>query len=262
MSSPTVARLRAELVRRFPTAVPRPAPRAAAALATGYPALDAVLPDGGLPRGRISEIVGPPSSGKLSVALGVLAQLTRQGELCAFIDGRGEFFAPSAEAAGVDLGRLLVVRPAPPLCLEAAGVVVQSRAFALAVLDTGAAGAPPRGVGRGMIGGGPPDRSARLEAAHAARLRRLCEEGDTALVLLTEPATAPAGRPLREAAALRLRALPQLEGVRITIDKSAAGRVGAAADLRMLRYASYCLRAAAQLRLAGAPARREPGRRP
>jgi hypothetical protein len=246
MASPAiVAQLRAELVRRFPSAVPRPAPApAAAALATGYPALDAILPGGGLPRGRISEIVGPPSSGKLSIALGAVAQLTRAGELCAFIDPRRQFFPPSAEAAGAELGRLLIVRPPPALMLEAACVVAQSRAFALVVLDGGAA-----------AGGGP-------QQAHAARLRALCEEGDTALLLLSEGRAALPGRPLQQAATLRLRAVPRLGGSRVIVDKSAAAPAGAEADLRMLRYASYCLRAAAQLRLAGAPARPEPGARP
>jgi len=240
MPSDAVARLRAELSRRFPTAMRRPAP-APAALLTGYPALDALLPGGGLPRGRIVEIVGSTSSGKLSIALGAMAQLTRAGSLGAFIDVTGQFFAPAAEAAGVALDRLLVVRPIPPLALEAALVVVQSRAFTLAVLDAPTAATPDR-----------------LEASHAARLRRLCEEGDTALVLLREPSAARPGRPLVQAATLRLRVRPRLEGTRVIVDKNAAGPEGAAAELRILRYASYCLRAATELRLAGASQSRQP----
>jgi hypothetical protein len=236
--SQSVAHLRAELVRRFPTAM-RSRPVAPGGLATGYHMLDTLLPGGGLPRGRIVEIVGPLSSGKLSIALGALSALTRGGELGAFIDAAGQFFAPSAKATGVDLARLLVVRPTPTCALTAVEVIAQSRAFTLVVLDAAAA------------------VTARATAGQTARIRHVCAEGDTTLLLLT-PGAGGGDHPLHQAAVLRLRAAPRRRGVSITIDKSVLAPAGTAADVRILRYASYCLHAAAQLRLASAPSGQKP----
>jgi protein ImuA len=71
--------------------------------------VDEALP-GGFPRGALSELRGGPASGKTAVALSLVAALPGD-ELAAFVDGTGEFYPPAAEALGVDLGRLLLVRP-------------------------------------------------------------------------------------------------------------------------------------------------------
>jgi protein ImuA len=234
-----VEQLRRDLARRFPDAVRPPAPhapaRAAAHLPTGYPDLDALLPGGGLPPGRLVAITGPASSGKLSIALAVAARATAHGRLCAFIDTGGELFPPSAAACGIDLARLLVVRPPPAAVLRAVGVTVQSRAFALVVLDLAAT----------------PDGAPRLTAAQATRLGALCRETEVTLLALGAPA---ALQPLVPVAAVRLRAAPSPTGARVALDGGAAVAPGAV-ELRMVRHASYCLRAAAQLRLASPPAR-------
>jgi hypothetical protein len=65
---------------------------------------------GGLPRGGLTEICGPPCSGRTSLLLAALAARTAQGESCALVDGRDGFDPWSAEAAGVRLERLLWVR--------------------------------------------------------------------------------------------------------------------------------------------------------
>jgi protein ImuA len=78
----------------------------------GLPAVDAMLPGGGFPRGALSELVGGPASGKTAVALSLLAALGPES-LVAWVDGRGELYPPAAAARGVDLARLLVVRPSP-----------------------------------------------------------------------------------------------------------------------------------------------------
>jgi hypothetical protein len=64
----------------------------------------------GLQRGSIAEISGQRSSGKTSVCLNVLAQATRRGEICAFIDSCGSFHPQSAVDAGVELSRLIWIR--------------------------------------------------------------------------------------------------------------------------------------------------------
>jgi len=68
------------------------------------------LVGGGFPKGRISEICGPASSGRTSLALGLLATITQGGELAAVVDGADAFDPLSAESMGVDLDRVLWAR--------------------------------------------------------------------------------------------------------------------------------------------------------
>src|SRR5271167_288908 len=75
---------------------------------TGVAALDGLT--GGLPRGAVSEITGPASSGRTGVMLAALAGTTRRQEVCALVDASDSFDPASAVAAGVDLERLLWVR--------------------------------------------------------------------------------------------------------------------------------------------------------
>ena len=77
-------------------------------VSTGVAALDALT--GGLPRGALSEITGPASSGRTGVMLAALAGATRRHEVCALVDASDSFDPASAVAAGVDLERLLWVR--------------------------------------------------------------------------------------------------------------------------------------------------------
>jgi len=77
--------------------------------ATGIKTLDELL-KGGLPGGAVSELVGPECSGRTSVALSFLAQMTQAAKVCAWIDVSNTFDPASAAAAGIDLARLLWVR--------------------------------------------------------------------------------------------------------------------------------------------------------
>src|SRR5271157_4508043 len=77
-------------------------------VSTGVAALDALT--GGLPRGALTEIAGPASSGRTSVMLAALAGATCRQEVCALVDASDSFDPASAAAAGIDLGRLLWVR--------------------------------------------------------------------------------------------------------------------------------------------------------
>ncbi len=77
---------------------------------TGLPEIDRLL-GGGAPRGRLCEISGPLSSGRTSLVLGLLASVTRSGECAAVVDRADALDPRSAEAAGVDLDRVLWVRP-------------------------------------------------------------------------------------------------------------------------------------------------------
>jgi protein ImuA len=100
-----LARLRDEIRR-----LERRPDRRPGALSCGLASVDEALPAGGFPRGVLSELRGGPASGKTGVALSLVAALPRD-ELAAFVDGTGELYPPAADAIGVDLGRLLLVRP-------------------------------------------------------------------------------------------------------------------------------------------------------
>jgi protein ImuA len=76
----------------------------------GRPEIDALLPGGGFRRGALTELVGGPASGKAAAALALFASLGPEA-LLAWIDGPGELYPPAAAAHGVDLARMLVVRP-------------------------------------------------------------------------------------------------------------------------------------------------------
>jgi len=83
----------------------RPAPEM---VSSGVPAIDALT--GGLPRGCLTEICGPASSGRTALLLSALAAATRRGEFCVVVDASDALDPPSAAAAGADLDRLLWVR--------------------------------------------------------------------------------------------------------------------------------------------------------
>ena len=111
MSSSTALRIEIEhaLERRFPAAL-TPAPRAIReTAATGIPEADALL-GGGLPVGAISEVIGPKSSGRASLALSFLAEQTEEERVCVWVDAGDAFDPESAAASGVSLRQLLWVR--------------------------------------------------------------------------------------------------------------------------------------------------------
>lgn len=149
-----------ELVVRLPGTVRRglaPSDRAGetALLPTGIAALDRAL-GGGLPRGRLSEIRGCGSAGATSLAQRLTARVTASGDLAAWVDGADAFDPESAAAAGIELGRLLWVRPPDLLAaFSAAELLLSLGGFTLVVLDVGD-GPPPLSPssGRGRIGGG------------------------------------------------------------------------------------------------------------
>jgi recombination protein RecA len=95
-------------VRRAST-LERPSPEM---VSTGVSAIDALT--GGLPRGALTEIVGPTSSGRTSLLLSLLAQATARQEACALVDASDAFDPESAVAASIDLKRLLWVRCQAP----------------------------------------------------------------------------------------------------------------------------------------------------
>jgi recombination protein RecA len=110
---------------------------------TGVPPID--LLTGGLPRGSLTEIYGPPCSGRTSLLMSALAARTAASEVCALVDARDAFDPHSAEAAGVSLEQLLWVRCRHiDQALRATDLLVQSGGFGMIALDLG--DTPPRTV--------------------------------------------------------------------------------------------------------------------
>jgi RecA/RadA recombinase len=106
-------------------------------LKLSIPELEKVLE--GLPKGAITEIFGPPSSGKSTLLHGALAAAVRAGEFCTLIDANDAFDPVSAEASGVDLTRLLWVRCGGSLenAIRAADMLVHGGGWGLIALDLG-----------------------------------------------------------------------------------------------------------------------------
>ena len=147
---PAAAALRLQIERaiesRFPSAL-SPAPQTVREVAsTGIDEADQLL-EGGLPVGAISEITGPASSGRTSLALAFLAQRTAEDRVCAWVDASDAFDPESAAANGVALRQLLWVRctdepmrsskPYKRLdqALRATDLLLQAAGFAAIVLD-------------------------------------------------------------------------------------------------------------------------------
>jgi recombination protein RecA len=103
------ARINAALADRIPSAL-SPASRVIRPVApTGVAEIDQLL-DGGLPLGAITEMLGPESSGRTSVALSFVARTTQAGRVCAWVDVSEMLQPESAAATGIDLSRLLWIR--------------------------------------------------------------------------------------------------------------------------------------------------------
>jgi recombination protein RecA len=100
----------------------------------GIPSLDRLT--GGLPRGSLTEIYGPPCSGRTSLLISALAYRTAASEVCALVDAHDRFDPHSAEAAGISLQQLLWVRcKNVDQALRATDLLIQGGGFSLIALD-------------------------------------------------------------------------------------------------------------------------------
>jgi recombination protein RecA len=133
------ARVESTLGDRFPSPFAYHEPAAPETIS--IPALDQIT--GGLPRGGLTEICGPESSGRTALLLSVLAEAAYNGELCALLDGRDALDPHSAAAAGVALNRLLWVRCRQvEQALRSAELLLEGGGFGVVALDLAGAPAP------------------------------------------------------------------------------------------------------------------------
>jgi len=125
-----------------------------------------------LPRGSLTEIYGPASSGRTSLLMAILAAATARQEICALVDAEDAFDPTSAADAGVALDRLIWIRSAHNAehALKATDLLIQGGGFGLVALD---------------LGDTPPSTARRISLTSWFRLRRAVEHTPTVLISLS-----------------------------------------------------------------------------
>ena len=182
---------------------------------TGAINLDAVIGIGGVPRGRISEIFGPESSGKTTLCLHVIANAQRGGGIAAFIDAEHALDIQYARKLGIDVDDLLVAQPdTGEQALEIAEVLIRSNAVDVIVIDSVAA-LVPRAEIEGEMGDSHVGLQARLMSQALRKLTGAVNRSHTAVIFTNQirekigvmfgnPETTSGGRALKFYASLRM----------------------------------------------------------
>jgi recombination protein RecA len=182
---------------------------------TGALALDLALGIGGLPRGRVTEIFGPESSGKSTLATHVVAEAQRNGGICAYIDAEHAMDPVYARAIGVDIDELLISQPdTGEQALEITDMLVRSGAIDVIVIDSVAA-LTPRAEIEGDMGDHHVGLQARLMSQALRKLTGNLSKSKTVLIFINQlrekigvmfgsPETTPGGRALKFYSSCRL----------------------------------------------------------
>jgi recombination protein RecA len=182
---------------------------------TGAISLDYALGIGGMPRGRVTEIFGPESSGKTTLALQLIAEAQKLGGMAAFVDAEHALDATYAQKLGVDLDNLLVSQPDNgEQALEIVEVLVRSGGVDVVVVDSVAA-LVPRAEIEGEMGEAQMGLQARLMSQALRKLTGVVSKSKTSLVFINQlrekigvmfgsPETTTGGRALKFYASVRL----------------------------------------------------------
>jgi recombination protein RecA len=185
------------------------------AIPTGSIALDLALGVGGVPRGRMTEIFGPESSGKTTLCQHILAEAQRKGGVVAFIDVEHALDPGYARACGVNVDELLVSQPdTGEQALEITETLIRSGGIDAVVLDSVAA-LVPRAEIEGEMGDSFVGIQARLMSQALRKLTGAVSRSNTALIFTNQlrekigvmfgnPETTPGGRALKFYASVRL----------------------------------------------------------
>jgi recombination protein RecA len=153
---------------------------------TGSLSLDIALGVGGIPRGRITEIYGPESSGKTTLAQHIVAEAQRLGGTCAFVDMEHALDPVYATRCGVDINNLLISQPdMGEQALEITETLVRSGAIAVVVIDSVAA-LVPRAEIEGDMGDSPMGMQARLMSQALRKLSGAIKQTNTAVVFTNQ----------------------------------------------------------------------------
>ncbi|MCA9316317.1 MAG: recombinase RecA, partial [Planctomycetes bacterium] len=155
-------------------------------ISTSSLSLDLALGGYGIPRGRITEIYGPESSGKTTLCSHIIANAQRQGGVCAFIDAEHAFDAAYARKLGVDLDALLVSQPdTGEQALEIAETLIRSNAVDVVVVDSVAALVPKAEI-EGEMGDSHVGLQARLMSQALRKLTGTVQKSNTTLFFINQ----------------------------------------------------------------------------
>ncbi|MBA2385483.1 MAG: recombinase RecA, partial [Acidimicrobiia bacterium] len=153
---------------------------------TGALSLDLALGIGGLPRGRVTEIYGPESSGKSTLAMHVVAEAQRNGGVCAYIDAEHAMDPVYARAIGVDVDQLLISQPdTGEQALEIVDMLVRSGSLDVVVIDSVAA-LTPRAEIEGEMGDSHVGLQARLMSQALRKLTASLSRTKTIAIFINQ----------------------------------------------------------------------------
>ena len=185
------------------------------AISTGAINLDAAIGVGGIPRGRVTEIYGPESSGKTTLCLHVVANAQRAGGVAAFIDAEHALDIDYAQKLGVDIDNLLVSQPdTGEQAMEICEILVRSGAVDVVVIDSVAA-LVPRAEIEGDMGDSHMGLQARLMSQALRKLTGAIARSKTSVIFINQlrekigvmfgnPETTTGGKALKFYASVRL----------------------------------------------------------
>ena len=186
-----------------------------AVISTGSISFDAALGVGGVPRGRVSEVFGPESSGKTTICLQIIAEAQKAGGLAAFVDAEHALDPGYAKKLGVDVDNLLVSQPdSGEQALEITEALVRSGAIDVLVIDSVAALVPKAELD-GEMGDSHMGLQARLMSQALRKLTGTVSKSRTALIFINQirekigvmfgnPETTTGGRALKFYASVRV----------------------------------------------------------
>jgi recombination protein RecA len=184
-------------------------------ISTGSISFDAALGVGGIPRGRVTEVFGPESSGKTTITLQVIAEAQRLGGMAAFVDAEHALDPSYAKKLGVDTDNLLVSQPdSGEQALEITEALVRSGAIDVLVVDSVAALVPKAELD-GEMGDSHVGLQARLMSQALRKLTGTVSKSRTALVFINQirekigvmfgnPETTTGGRALKFYSSVRI----------------------------------------------------------
>ena len=185
------------------------------AIPTGSLALDIALGIGGIPRGRVTEIFGPESAGKSTLAQHIIAESQRLGGTTAYIDVEHALEPEYAAKCGINVDELLISQPdTGEQALEICEALIRSNALDAVVIDSVAA-LVPRAEIEGDMGDSLPGLQARLMSQALRKLTGAVARSNTALIFLNQlrekigvvfgnPETTPGGRALKFYSSVRI----------------------------------------------------------
>jgi recombination protein RecA len=185
------------------------------AISTGAMNLDAAIGIGGVPRGRVTEIYGPESSGKTTLCLHIVANAQRSGGVAAYIDAEHALDTEYARKLGVDVENLLVSQPdTGEQALEICEILVRSGAVDVVVIDSVAA-LVPRAEIEGDMGDSHVGLQARLMSQALRKLTGSIARSKTSVIFINQlrekigvmfgsPETTTGGKALKFYASVRL----------------------------------------------------------